>query len=215
MNDSAGNSVNTGALSFIIDTTSPVITANNLTALNNSQFYYDQAKTVNVTFTETNPSSCTLYLNGDAYAVIEDPENNDNSCAFTLASGNLTATAYTAYINISDATGDHNTITDDVSFTVLTRTPYFARGADISAGSGETLATSAGASVDVTSGFAYNINITTDSTSTRWAGLYGNVSGGVFLNASTAEGFYQWSLANAIQGVIIAVNASHTNLDLS
>ncbi len=101
LNDSLGNSNTTATRNMTLDRTAPQIayTANNEpdnAFLNRSWAYFE------ITYTETNPQNCTLFLNGTQYAM----NRNSTNCYYN-ATG-LTDGYYLYNITMNDSAGNLN-----------------------------------------------------------------------------------------------------------
>jgi hypothetical protein len=58
------------------------------------------------------------------------------------------------------------------------------------------------------------INVSGTMMTTKWAGFYGIISGGIQLADATANTFYQWTISNFTGAVVYAANSSVSSWDL-
>jgi hypothetical protein len=58
------------------------------------------------------------------------------------------------------------------------------------------------------------INVSGTMMTTKWAGFYGFISGGIQLADATSQVFYQWTITNFTNAVVYATNASVSNWDI-
>ncbi len=75
-------------------------------------------------------------------------------------------------------------------------------------GSSEKGAGSVSETVGIEGGNVTNVNISGSSITGRWAGFYGNVSGGVKLTDSSSNSFYEWSVTDMTGAVVYATNTT-------
>ncbi|MBN1646185.1 hypothetical protein JW868_04060 [Candidatus Woesearchaeota archaeon] len=90
--------------------------------------------------------------------------------------------------------------------------PYAAGapvGGNISNGtsSGATAQTE-GQIYDVVAGNVSNVNVTGTSITERWAGFYGNISGGIKLADSSNNVFFEWTVSDLTDAVVYIANGS-------
>ena len=61
---------------------------------------------------------------------------------------------------------------------------------------------------DVEGGNISSVNITGNQVTTRWAGFFGNISGGIILANAAGTSFYEWTISNVADAIVYAANES-------
>ena len=72
----------------------------------------------------------------------------------------------------------------------------------------ETGAAAAVESVNIEGGNVTGVNVSTTSITGRWAGFWGNITGGVELADSSANKFYEWTVSNMDGAVVYVSNGT-------
>lgn len=81
-------------------------------------------------------------------------------------------------------------------------------GADVSDGAQERANETTSGQVTTEGGNVTQVNITGTSLTGRWAGFYGEVSGGLYLGDSTGDAFYRWTVSDFTGAVVYASNGT-------
>ena len=75
-------------------------------------------------------------------------------------------------------------------------------------GNSETGTGTSSETVGIEGGNVTNVNVSGTSITGRWAGFYGNISGGVKLTDSVANSFYEWTVSDMTGAVVYATNTT-------
>ena len=62
--------------------------------------------------------------------------------------------------------------------------------------------------VDIEGGNVTGVNVSTTSITGRWAGFWGNITGGIELSDSSANKFYEWTVSNMDGAVVYVSNGT-------
>ncbi len=79
-------------------------------------------------------------------------------------------------------------------------------GGSVSTGTSERMADSSAGQVSLTGGNVTEVNVTGYSSTSRWGGFYGEISGGIRLADSSSNVFYEWTVSNVTDAVVYAAN---------
>ena len=71
----------------------------------------------------------------------------------------------------------------------------------------------AGTSIDIVGGNVTGVNVTTTSITGRWAGFFGNITGGIALGDGTSS-FYEWTVSDVTDSVVYVSNGTVSNWGL-
>jgi len=81
-------------------------------------------------------------------------------------------------------------------------------GGSITAGSVETGSNTASDNISISAGNITEVNVSGFAITSRWAGFYGNIAGGVTLADNSNHSFYNWSVNDVSGSAIYAANGS-------
>ena len=81
-------------------------------------------------------------------------------------------------------------------------------GGSVTTGASSSMAASAAGTVNLTGGNVTEVNVSGYSSTTRWGGFYGEISGGIRLADSSSNVFYEWTVSNVTNAVVYAANGT-------
>jgi len=81
-------------------------------------------------------------------------------------------------------------------------------GASVTTGTSERAAASSAGQVSAVGGNVTEVNVTGYSITSRWAGFWGEISGGIRLADASSNIFYEWTVTNVTDAVVYAANAT-------
>ncbi|MDK2849830.1 MAG: hypothetical protein PWP03_809 [Candidatus Woesearchaeota archaeon] len=88
-------------------------------------------------------------------------------------------------------------------------------GATVTAGTAVTGSGTTSDNITINAGEVMSANIYGKTITTKWAGFYGNISGGISLEDSSGNVFYNWSVSDVTGAVVYAANDTVSDWTLS
>ena len=95
-----------------------------------------------------------------------------------------------------------------ISLSIMPLASAAPTGGQVTAGASERGTESSSQTVNAEGGNVTYVDVTGTSITGRWAGFYGNVSGGIKLTDSSANSFFEWTVSNVSGAVVYATSAA-------